>query len=105
MTWGGWLRSQGPRAGPARRDGNIFDLTGPALPRPRTAPPGPTKSLYCGRAVMRAIILGVLAAGLTAVTAGGGAKKDTERLQGSWTGLHMEEAGNKVPDEIIKAMA
>src|SRR5438445_9353551 len=103
MTWGGWLRSQGPRAGPARRDGNIFHLTGTAMPWPRRAAPGPAKNLDCWRAVMRAIILGVLAAGLAAATAtaGGGAKKDTERLQGSWSVLRMEEAGNKAPDEIV----
>src|SRR4051794_22340839 len=55
---------------------------------------------------MRAIILGALAAGLAAATAAGGdAKKDTERLQGNWAVLHMEEAGKKAPDEILKAMA
>jgi uncharacterized protein (TIGR03067 family) len=56
---------------------------------------------------MRAIMLGVLAAGLAAATAaaGGDAKKDAARLQGSWSVLHMEEAGKKAPDEIVKAMA
>src|SRR4051794_23681676 len=90
---GGGSRSRGPQAGPARRDGNIFPLAGTATPRPRRASSG-NMDLYCWRAAMRAIILGTLAAGLAAATAAGGdAKQDTERLQGSWSVTHMEESG------------
>lgn len=57
---------------------------------------------------MRAIILSMFAATLTALTATAGgvtAKKDAERLQGDWTVLRMEEAGKKAPDELLKSMA
>ncbi len=56
---------------------------------------------------MRAIILGMFLAALTTVTAtaGGDAKKDSERLQGNWIVLRMEEGGKKAPDELLKTTA
>jgi uncharacterized protein (TIGR03067 family) len=56
---------------------------------------------------MRGMIGAVLAAGLAAATAaaGGDAKKDSERLQGSWAVVRMEEKGSSAPEDLLKELA
>src|SRR5262245_15790509 len=67
-----------------------------------------TEGSQSRRAGMRVAMVGLLAAGvLTAPATAGGdaAKKDMERLQGTWTVVTMEEKGSKAPEEVLKDIA